>query len=151
MWRTQRLLLAGVKMLGLVVLTVVSLAHGEIPLGEGGTRRPRVSVINKLSTRPFPTTRAGRLARVGWWLNNQEVRGYLTVDPDRNVFLWEAEHRRMGSGPIAQVLEPLAAVRVTDRWTYRFGRRTAVVVALSSGADLWLTGKPRDAALRQLR
>jgi hypothetical protein len=145
-WQTERLLRVGVKV---IAVTVLSLLAGEIPLPRDGSRR-RVTVVNKLSARPLPVA-GGRIGRFDRWLHNQEVAGYLTVDPDRDIFLWEAEDRDGSVGPIARVFEPFTTVRVTDRWTYRFGRRTVVVVSLGSGADLWLTGRASDVALRQLR
>jgi hypothetical protein len=150
-WRTERLLLAGVKVIGVALLTIVSLLAGEVPVPGDRTRgRPRVSVVNKLSDRPLPITGGGLVGRLNRWIHNQELPGYLTVDLDNDIFMWEAQGRDEGTRPIALVLQPLAAVTVTDRWTYRFGRRTAVVVSLSSGADLWLTGRSTYKALRQL-
>ena len=109
-----------------------------------------MSVVNKLSDSPLPITGGGLAGRLTRWINNQELPGYLTVDSGNNTFPWEAESRDDRDRPIALVHQPLKEVWVTDRWAYRFGRRTAVVVSLGSGADLWLTGWSTDRALRQL-
>ena len=151
-WRAERLLLGIVKVIGVAIITVLSLLlDGDLPVPEDRTPgRHRVSVINKLSDRPLPITGDGLTGRFDRWIHNQELPGYLTVDPKRDIFLWEAKSQDDRDRPIAVVLQPLTAVSVTDRWAYRFGPRTAVVVSLSSGADLWLTGRSTDLLLRQL-
>ena len=152
MWRARRLLLAVPKLIGAAVLTVVAvLESGEPPFPEGRVRgQHRVNVVNKLSNRPLPITGDDLVERFIRWIDNQEVRGLLTVDAEKDIFLWEASSQDDRHRPVAVVLHPLKELSVTDRWAYRFGRRTAVVVSLSTGADLWLTGRSTDLALRQL-
>jgi hypothetical protein len=150
-WRTQRWLLTVVKVIALAPLVVYAVVEGGIP--EPAERTPgrrNVSLINKLSLPPRPVS-GGWFGRIVRLVDNHEVRGHLTVDPDHGVFLWEAEDRDARSRPIALVHEPLATVEVAHRWNYRFGRRTVVVVSLASGAELWLAGSTRDVALQRLR
>lgn len=152
-WRAQRWVRLIVKALVAVALVVVSLFVGDdlpLPTGNAISPRRRVNAITKLSTPPLATSGEGWLLRLYRWVHNGEVHGRLTVDPDEDVFLWEAREQDAAGRPIARALESLAAVRVTERWTYRFGRRTVVVVSLPTGADMWLTGKVGNVALQQV-
>jgi hypothetical protein len=151
-WRTQRLLLVSLKVVLVALVVIISVVSADLSdLDIGRSRRRRVNVVNKLSEPPLRISHGGLLGRFDRWVDNQEIRGHLTVDPESDIFLWEAEEQDGSAGSVARVIERLTAVTVTDRWTYRFGRRLAVVVSLDNGTNLWLIGGTNDVVLRQLR